>query len=138
MKAFASTAPVGIAAQMDEQLRLGKNQNGLLLFQRSLTDSIFTRLKEAIPNLVSVANGLVDDGFTKPGMFVFFMVNTAYPGIPEVEEGLVRAQEVPNDQKGSYGVRVTCQSRVIFAAVWSESRVNSVWRWFPRWMIRTG
>ncbi len=95
--ALSYTAPATIAAQMDEQFRQQKNQNALLLFQRYLTDGTFTGLEAAIPDLVRMADKLLADGFIRPGLFVFFVVNQAYPGHEVVEAGLARAQRLAEE-----------------------------------------
>lgn len=93
LQAAITFVPAGtIAGQIDQQLRAGKIQNGLLLFQRYLTDGTFSSFRNEVPDLMSKADALLDDGFTRPGRFLFMMLNQAWPGNPQVEAGLLRAQ----------------------------------------------
>lgn len=85
-------APKGPAEQIAEQLRKGKIQNGLLLYQRYQTDATYAGLRSGIPDLMKVADELVDEGFTRPGMFIYFLLNQTFPGIEAVEAGLQRTQ----------------------------------------------
>ena len=83
-------APGSLALQINEQFRQGKNQNALLLFQRYMTDSRIRNHRKSIPELLAMADQLVDDGLVKQGYFVYFLANASYPGDPEIESGLAR------------------------------------------------
>ncbi|NND59245.1 MAG: hypothetical protein HKN49_03175 [Gammaproteobacteria bacterium] len=83
-------SPPGLAARMDEQFRQQKNQNALLLYQRYMTDARFGNHKEAVPGLISMANKLAEDGFIRPAYFVHFIVNSSFPGDPQIESDLAR------------------------------------------------
>jgi len=85
-------APATLAAWMDEQFRQEKNQNALLLYQRYMSDATIENHEQAIPDLLAMADKLVDDGITRPGYFVYFIVNASYPGIRAVESGLERIE----------------------------------------------
>lgn len=92
--ALSYTAPQTIALQIDEQLRKEKNQNGLLLLQRYITDGTISDHAKAVPGLLDVGHGLLDDEITRPGFFVLFLTNRYFPGNPEVLAGLGRAHEL--------------------------------------------
>ena len=83
-------APEYLAAQMDEQFRQGKNQNALLLYQRHMSDARFGNHKRAIPELLKMADKLVEDGMIRPGYFVYFVANMSFPGDPDTESELER------------------------------------------------
>ena len=92
--AISYQPPDSIAGQIEEQLRQGKNQNGLLLYQRYQTDGTFGGLRSSVPELMTMADSLLEDGVTRPGMFVYFLLNQTYPENRAVEEGLARAQRL--------------------------------------------
>ena len=83
-------APTSLAMQIDEQFRQGKNQNALLLYQRYMADGTIRDHRKAIPELLTMADKLVEDGLTRPGYFVYFLADMAYPGDPATESGLRR------------------------------------------------
>ena len=39
-----------------------------------------------------MADQLVEDGFIRPGMFVYFLMNQTFPGVDSIEAGLARTQ----------------------------------------------
>ena len=92
MAALRYTAPKNLAMRMDEQFRQGKNQNALLLYQRHMSDARFGNHKQAIPELLKMADKLVEDGMIRPGYFVYFIANMSFPGDPETESGLERIE----------------------------------------------
>lgn len=81
-----------LAAQMDEQFRQEKNQNALLLYNRYMTDGRFQNHRQVVPELLAMADELIDDGYARPGYFVYVMVNQSYPGDPAIEEELERLE----------------------------------------------
>ena len=84
--------PATLAGWMDEQFRQEKNQNALLLYSRYMSDATIDDHRQVIPDLLAMADALVEDGIVRPGYFVYFLVNMSYPGIPAVEAGLERIQ----------------------------------------------
>jgi hypothetical protein len=96
--AISYGAPTGLAAQMEALFREGENQNALLLYQRYETDPSYPELRSAIPELIAMADHLIEDQIIRPGYFVFILLNRTYPGIPEVEAGLARAEELARQQ----------------------------------------
>ena len=90
--AVSYTAPDSLAAQMAEQFRAENNQNALLLYQRYMTDPSYTGLRSDIPELSEMADQLVEDGYVRPGMFVYFLMNQTFPGVASIESGLERTQ----------------------------------------------
>jgi len=87
-------APTSLAGQIDEQFRLGKNQNALLLFSRFMSDGTLADHEHVVPELRSMADHLVKDGYVRPGFFVYFLVNRTFPGDPATEVGLKRLEEM--------------------------------------------
>lgn len=88
------TPPDSLALQIDEQLRKGKVQNGLLLLQRFMTDGTVAKHDRILPSLGNIAAGLVEDGYVKPGYFVFFVANNYFPGHADIETGLANAERL--------------------------------------------
>ncbi|MDH3587866.1 MAG: S41 family peptidase [Gammaproteobacteria bacterium] len=82
--------PGSLAMQINEQFRQGKNQNALLLFQRYMSDGRIRNHKKVIPDLLAMADKLVEDGLVQPGYFVYFLANASYPNDPDIESGLAR------------------------------------------------
>jgi hypothetical protein len=85
-------APNTLAMQIDEQFRLGANQNALLLFTRFMSDGTRTDHESVVPSLRAMADLLVEDGYVRPGYFVYFLTNRTFPGDPITEAGLERLQ----------------------------------------------
>ena len=85
-------APHTLAMQIDEQFRLGANQNALLLFTRFMADGTRTDHESVVPGLRAMADLLVEDGYVRPGYFVYLLVNRTFPGDPATEAGLKRLQ----------------------------------------------
>ena len=85
-------APESLALQIDEQFRQGTNQNALLLFQRYMSDGRIRNHRKVIPDLLVMADQLVDDGLVKQGYFVYFLANASYPGDSEIESGLAEIE----------------------------------------------
>ena len=85
-------APDTLAGQIDEQFRLGANQNALLLFTRFMSDGTRTNHESVVPGLRAMADLLVEDGYVRPGYFVYLLANRTFPGDPATEEGLERLQ----------------------------------------------
>ncbi|MGI9232580.1 MAG: hypothetical protein ACR2RD_03025 [Woeseiaceae bacterium] len=83
-------APASLAMQIDEQFRAGKNQNALLLYQRYMTDGTIRDHRTDIPELMTMADKLVEDGLIRPGYFVYLLMDRSYPGDPAIESGLNR------------------------------------------------
>ncbi len=92
--ALAYLAPSSLALQVAEQLRKDKVQNGLLQYQRFQTDGSLTNHHAAVPELISVAHGLLDDGLIRPGYFMLFLTNRDFPGNADALAGLGRAHEL--------------------------------------------
>ncbi len=90
-------APENLALQIDEQFRRGNNQNALLMFVRYMSDATIADHRQAIPELLAMADRLVEDGYVRPGYFVYFLANQSYPGNPDVEASLERIQELMNE-----------------------------------------
>ena len=86
------TAPATLAGQIDEQFRLGANQNALLLFTRFMSDGTRTDHESVVPGLRSMADLLVEDGYVRPGYFVYLLANRTFPGDPATKAGLERLQ----------------------------------------------
>jgi hypothetical protein len=84
-------SPKTLAAQIDEQFRLGNNQNALLLYTRFMSDASIANHRRVIPQLRRMADRLMEDGLVKQGYFVYFLANGSYPGDAETEAGLARA-----------------------------------------------
>lgn len=84
--------PDGLAKQIDEQFREGKNQNALLLYQRYMSDPGVLNRREVVPDLVTMADRLVDDGYVRQGYFVYFLANRSFPGDVDIESGLARVE----------------------------------------------
>ena len=80
------------AGQVDEQFRLGANQNALLLFTRFMGDGSRTDHESVVPGLRAMADLLVEDGYVRPGYFVYLLANRTFPGDPATEAGLERLQ----------------------------------------------
>ena len=76
--------------QIDEQFREGNNQNALLLYQRYMADGTIRDHHTVIPELLTMADKLVEDGLIRPGFFVYFLADRSYPGDPAIESGLNR------------------------------------------------
>lgn len=87
-------APATLAGQIDEQFRLGANQNALLLFTRFMSDGTRTDHESEVPDLREMADRLVENGYLRPGYFVYFLTNRTFPGDPETEAGLERMQSL--------------------------------------------
>jgi len=85
-------APETLAMQIDEQFRLGANQNALLLFTRFMSDGGRTDHESVVPGLRAMADLLVEDGYVRPGFFVYLLTNRTFPGDPATEAGLERLQ----------------------------------------------
>ena len=85
-------APASLAMQIDEQFRDGKNQNALLLYQRYMSDGTIRDHRSEIPELLTMADKLVEDGLIRPGYFVYFLADRAYPGNPAIESSLNRIE----------------------------------------------
>lgn len=85
-------APATLAGQVDEQFRLGANQNALLLFTRFMSDGTRTDHESVVPGLRAMADVLVEDGYVRPGYFVYLLANRTFPGDPVTEAGLERLQ----------------------------------------------
>ena len=83
-------APASLAMQIDEQFREGNNQNALLLYQRYMADGTIRDHHTVIPELLTMADKLVEDGLIRPGFFVYFLADRSYPGDPAIESGLNR------------------------------------------------
>ena len=86
--------PGSLALQIEEQFRLENNQNALLLYQRYMSDGTIRNHKSAIPELMVMADRLAGDGFVRPAYFVWFLANQSYPGDPDIESGLARAESL--------------------------------------------
>ena len=84
--------PGNLALQMDEQFRQEKNQNALLLYQRYMSDARFSNHQRVVPDLLKMADQLVEDSIIRPGYFVYFLANMSFPGNPEIESGLERIE----------------------------------------------
>ena len=84
--------PDGLAQQMDEQFRQESNQNALLLYTRFMSDGTLDDHEYVVPELRSMADQLVKDGYIRPGFFVYFLVNRTFPGDPVTEAGLKRVR----------------------------------------------
>ena len=98
--ALEYSPPATLAAQIEEQFRLGHNQNALIHFQRYLTDGTIRDHRAEIPALLEMADRLVDDGLGRQGYFIYFLANLAYPGDPQVESRLAELREMMNRQAG--------------------------------------
>jgi hypothetical protein len=85
-------APDTLAGQIDEQFRLGANQNALLLFTRFMSDGTRTDHESVVPGLRAMADLLVEDGYVRPGYFIYLLANRTFPGDPATEAGLKRLQ----------------------------------------------
>lgn len=85
-------APDGLARQMDEQFRQGNNQNALLLFTRFMSDGTLANHEFVVPELRSMADQLAEDGYVRPGFFVYFLLNRTFPGDAVTEAGLKRLE----------------------------------------------
>ena len=85
-------APATLAMQIDEQFRLGANQNALLLFTRFMSDGGRTDHESVVPGLRGMADLLVEDGYVRPGFFVYLLTNRTFPGDPATEAGVERLQ----------------------------------------------
>ena len=84
--------PDSLAGQMNEQFRQEANQNALLLFSRFMNDGSRSEHESAVPDLRAMADKLADDGYIRPGYFVYFLLNLTFPGDPETVAGLERLQ----------------------------------------------
>lgn len=87
-------APENLALQIDEQFRLGYNQNALLMFVRYMSDATIVSHRDVIPDLLAVADRLVEDDYVRQGYFVYLLTNMTYPGDPAVEAELARLGEL--------------------------------------------
>ena len=85
-------APDTLALQIEEQFRQGKNQNALLLYQRYMADGTIRNHKQAVPDLLAMADRLVQDEMVRPGYFIYFLADRTFPGDPEIESGLSKVQ----------------------------------------------
>ncbi|MDJ0653355.1 MAG: hypothetical protein QNJ40_04305 [Xanthomonadales bacterium] len=83
-------APPTLAGQIDQQFRLGANQNALLLFTRFMSDGTRTDHERVVGELRMMADRLAKDGFVRPGYFVYFLLNQTFPGDQETQAGLER------------------------------------------------
>ena len=83
-------ASASLAMQIDEQFRAGNSQNALLLYQRHMADGTIRDHRTVIPELLTMADQLVEDGLIRPGFFVYFLADRSYPGDPDIESGLNR------------------------------------------------
>lgn len=92
--AIRYAAPPTLAGQIDEQFRLGANQNALLLFVRFMSDGARADHESVVPGLRAMADRLVEDGYLRPAYFVYFLTNQTFPGDPETEAGLERMQSL--------------------------------------------
>ncbi|MDJ0749414.1 MAG: S41 family peptidase [Woeseiaceae bacterium] len=81
-------APPSLAGQIDQQFRLGANQNALLLFTRFMSDGSQTDHERVVSELRLMADTLAKDGFVRPGYFVYFLLNQTFPGDRETQAGL--------------------------------------------------
>ncbi len=87
-------APESLALQIEEQFRLGNNQNALLLFVRYTSDATITDHREAIPELLAMADRLIEDDLIRQGYFVYLLTDMTYPGDPDREAALERIQQL--------------------------------------------
>ncbi|MBT8080443.1 MAG: S41 family peptidase, partial [Gammaproteobacteria bacterium] len=94
--ALSYRAPRTLALQIDEQFRQGKNQNAILLFQRFMNDTTVQDHSQAIPDLLDTADRLVDDGFVRPGYFIYLLARMSYPEIAAISPGLARIEALMN------------------------------------------
>ncbi len=85
-------APATLAEQIEAQFRQGTNQNALLLFVRFMSDGTRTDHEHVVPDLRRMADRLAEDGYVRPGFFVYFLVNRTFPGDPVTEAGVKRLQ----------------------------------------------
>ena len=83
-------APASLAGQMDEQFRLGANQNALLLYTRFMSDGSRTNHESVAPELRGMADKLAADGYERPAFFVYFLLNQTFPADTETRAGLER------------------------------------------------
>ena len=87
-------APDSLALQIDEQFRQDKNQNALILLQRYMDDPTVDNRREVIPDLLAMADRLVEDGLVRQSYFVYFLANRTFPGDAVIESGLQRIEKL--------------------------------------------
>ena len=85
-------APDSLAGQIEEQFRLGANQNALLHYTRFMGDAARSDHEHVVPELRDMADRLAEDGYVRPGFFVYFLLNRTFPGDPTTEAGLKRLE----------------------------------------------
>jgi len=85
-------ASASLAEQIEEQFRQGTNQNALLLFVRFMSDGTRADHEHVVPELRLMADRLAEDGYLRPGFFVYLLVNRTFPGDPATKAGLERLQ----------------------------------------------
>ena len=90
--ALEYSGPDLLAEQMEEQFRQEKNQNALLLYNRYMTDARFQNHRQVVPDLLKMADRLINDGIQRPGYFVYVIVNQSFPGDRNIEAELFRLE----------------------------------------------
>lgn len=87
-------APDTLAMQIDQQFRAGRNQNALLLYERYMADGRIGNHRAAVPELLAMADRLIEDGLTRPGYFVYLLVSRSYPGDTDVASKLKQVESL--------------------------------------------
>lgn len=81
-----------LADEIETQFRLGNNQNALLLYQRYIIDGGFENHRQIIPELLVMAEQLIQDDMVRQGYFIYFLINQSYPGDEDLEADLERIE----------------------------------------------
>jgi tetratricopeptide (TPR) repeat protein len=91
--------PPGVAAQVEDLLRRGKTQAGILRFLRSISDPRATAPETS--SFVASGHRLLDDGLVREGRIVFSLAGEYLPASAGAEAGRGRAMELSGDPEAA-------------------------------------
>lgn len=81
-----------LADEIEKQFVEGKNQNALLLYQRYIIDGSIEDHRQIIPELLVMAERLIQNEMVRQGYFIYFLINQSYPGDADLEADLERVE----------------------------------------------
>lgn len=94
--ALAYAAPAGIAGQVEDLLRRGRTQNGVIHFHRFLLDPSGDH--DVAPEMSAAGHRLLDDGLVEEGRILFTLAADRFSASAEAQAGLGRALEMRGDR----------------------------------------
>ena len=93
--------PATFGEQISEQFRLGKIQNGVILFMRRLTDGTIKDHTMDVPDLVQSGHQLLDEGMDRPGYFIFLLTYQYFPKTADLVAGYGRSNEILGNKENA-------------------------------------